>query len=136
MAEDFFAQVGKICEKDPRYRADAYEFMMHALFFTQKQLKREGHVSAQELLNGIKKFALEQFGPLSHAVLEYWGINSTDDFGHIVFNMVENGLLKKTEDDNIEDFKGVYDLKKEFEIGYRRHLEKQIKEGRLNREVA
>jgi uncharacterized repeat protein (TIGR04138 family) len=104
---------------------------MQALFFTQKLLNRKGHISAQELLNGIKEFALEQFGPMSHAVLEHWGIKSTDDLGNIVFNMVQNGLLKKTEDDDLEDFKGVYDLKQEFDRGYRHNLEKQIKEKKL-----
>lgn len=127
MADNFFSQVEKIYEKDPRYKPDSYEFVMQALFFTQKQLKRHGHISGQELLSGIKDFSIEQFGPLAHTVLEHWGIKSTDDFGHIVFNMVENGFLKKTDDDNLEDFKGVYDLKTEFETGYRRHLERQIK---------
>jgi len=131
MAESFFGKVEKIYEKDPRYKPDAYEFVMQALFFTQKHLKREGHVSAEELLNGIKEFTLEQFGPMAHTVLEHWGIKNTDDFGNIVFNMVENGLLKKTDEDNIEDFKKAYDLKKEFEVGYRRRLEKLIKDQKL-----
>jgi len=131
MAEDFFKQVEKICEKDPRYKPDAYEFVMQALFFTQKKLKREGHVNGPELLSGIKDFTIEQFGPMAHIVLDHWGIKSTDDFGNIVFNMVENGLLKKTADDNLEDFKRVYDLKAEIETGYRRHLEKQIKNQKL-----
>lgn len=128
MAENFFSQLEKIFAKDSRYKPDAYEFIMQALFFTQKRLKRQGHVTAQELLDGIKEFSLEQFGPMAHTVLEHWGIQNTDDFGNIVFNMVENGLLKKTDDDNLEDFKGAYDLRQEFDSGYRRHLEKQIKE--------
>ena len=128
MSNTFSDQVEKIHRQDPRYKAESYEFVMQALFFTQKQLNRKGHVSAQELLDGIKEFALEQFGPMSHTVLEHWGIKSTDDLGNIVFNMVQNGLLRKTEDDNLEDFKGVYDLKREFDRGYRRNLEKQIKE--------
>ena len=128
MLAKFYKKVEEIVEQKPRYKSDAYEFVMQALFFTQRQLKRQGHITARELLKGIKEFALDQFGPLSHTVLEHWGINSTDDFGNIVFNMVENGLLKKTQDDNLEDFKGVYDLKQEFDRGYRRHLERQIKE--------
>ena len=127
MSDTFLDQVEKIYQQDSRYKPESYEFVMQALFFTQKQLNRKGHVSAQELLDGIKEFALEQFGPMSHTVLEHWGIKSTDDLGNIVFNMVQNGLLRKTEDDNLEDFKEVYDLKQEFDRGYRRNLEKQIK---------
>ena len=127
MSDTFLDQVERIYQQDSRYKPESYEFVMQALFFTQKQLNRKGHVSAQELLDGIKEFALEQFGPMSHTVLEHWGIKSTDDLGNIVFNMVQNGLLRKTEDDNLEDFKGVYDLKREFDRGYRRNLEKQIK---------
>ena len=128
MAKDFYNHVERIFEKDPRYHPDAYEFVMHALFYTQKKLKRRGHISAEELLNGIKDFTLEQFGPMAHTVLEHWGITSTDDLGNIVFNMVENGLLRKTEDDDIQDFRGVYDLKQVFEASYRTHLKRQIKE--------
>lgn len=127
MSEDFYIKVNRIYAKDSRYLPDAYEFVMQALFFTQKKLKRQGHISASELLDGIKEFAIDQFGPLSHTVLEHWGITSTDDFGNIVFNMVENGLLKKTDDDKLEDFKGAYDLKEEFVRGYRRYLEKQVR---------
>lgn len=128
MSDTFLDQVEKIYQQDSRYKPESYEFVMQALFFTQKQLNRKGHVSAPELLDGIKEFALEQFGPMSHTVLEHWGIKSTDDLGNMVFNMVQNGLLRKTEDDNLEDFKGAYDLKQEFDRGYRRNLEKQIKE--------
>ncbi|MFZ5800926.1 MAG: Minf_1886 family protein [Candidatus Omnitrophota bacterium] len=131
MSEDFYLRVNRICAQDARYPSDAYEFVMQALFFTQKRLKRPGHISAQELLDGVKEYAIDQFGPMSHAVLEHWGITATEDLGNIVFNMVENGLLKKTEDDKLEDFKGAYDLKQEFVQGYRRYLEKQIEGNNL-----
>ncbi|HPB68516.1 MAG TPA: hypothetical protein PLT76_09545 [Candidatus Omnitrophota bacterium] len=116
----------EICERDPRYKDDAYEFILEALSFTQKRLRRSRHVSGKELLEGIKDLLLEKFGPLTLTVLQYWGINSTEDFGHIVFNMVEKKILSKTEEDNIESFRDVYDFEVVFKERYRDRLAKQI----------
>jgi len=54
--EDFYHKVKEIIGKDPRYRPDAYEFLMQALLLTQGKLKRNGHISAGELLVGIREF--------------------------------------------------------------------------------
>ncbi len=132
MNTEFYEKVENICQKDPRYKADAYEFLMEALFFTQKTLKKSYHVSGKELLEGIRKLVPERFGPMSLTVLEHWGLHKTDDFGEIVFNLVEAGLLKKTEEDKISDFKDVYDFKEVFVEGYKLYLERQIKKGDLS----
>jgi uncharacterized repeat protein (TIGR04138 family) len=83
--------------------------------FTQEKLKRSDHVSGRELLEGIREFGLEQYGPMTLTVFQHWGIRTTEDFGEIVFNLVENGLLKKTEEDSRADFKNVYDFKEVFD---------------------
>jgi uncharacterized repeat protein (TIGR04138 family) len=114
--EDFHKKVVKIVEKDSRYKADAYEFVMHALWFTQDKLKRKGHVTGRELLEGVKEFGLAQYGPMAVTVLEHWGVTTTQDFGEIVFNLVENNILKTTEGDSIDDFKDVYEIKKVFDV--------------------
>ena len=116
----------EICESDPRYKDDAYEFVLEALSFTQKKLQRSRHVTGKELLDGIKDLLIEKFGPLTLTVLQHWGVNATEDFGHIVFNMVEKKILSKTEEDNIESFRNVYDFEVEFKKGYRDRLAKQI----------
>lgn len=134
MNNEFYEKVEKICQKDPRYKADAYEFLLEALFFTQKALKKPYHVSGKELLEGIRQLALERFGPMALTVLEHWGIKKTDDFGEIVFNMVNSALLKKTEEDNLSDFKDVYDFKQVFVEQYKLHLEQRIKKGDLEKE--
>ena len=120
---DFYKGIKGIVEKDGRYKPDVYEFVMHALHFTQERLKRRGHVAGKELLEGIKEFGLAQYGPMAVAVFEHWGVRTTDDFGEIVFNMVENGIMSKTEGDSREDFKGVYDFKKAFDVTDRIQLE-------------
>lgn len=115
MNTDFYKKVEELARKDSRYQPDAYEFVMQALWFTQEKLKRSDHVSGRELLGGIREFGLEQYGPMTLTVFQHWGIRTTEDFGEIVFNLVENGLLKKTEEDSRADFKNVYDFKEAFD---------------------
>src|SRR5215472_4751514 len=108
-----------ILAKDTRYHRDAYLFVRDALDFTQKvtiRERREGrlHVTGQELLAGIRDFALAQFGPMAMTVLAEWGVTRCEDFGEIVFNMVENSLLSKTDSDRREDFQNGYDFDDAF----------------------
>ncbi len=84
-----------IQEKDPRYQREAYHFVREALDHTQVTLRKTGqdpirHVSGQQLLLGIRDFALSRFGPMTMMVLEEWGIRCCRDFGEVVFNMVES----------------------------------------------
>ena len=66
------------------------------------------------MLEGIKEFALDEFGPLAFTVFSEWGIHTTEDFGEIVFNLVDAGRLGKTESDSRDDFKQVYDFNDVF----------------------
>ncbi|MEW6097163.1 MAG: Minf_1886 family protein [bacterium] len=107
--------VEEIVEEDSRYKEESYSFVMAALGFTQKKLNRKGHVTGRELLEGIREMALELYGPMACTVFEHWGIYKTEDFGHIVFNMVNVGLMGKTDKDSLDDFKDVYDFKESFD---------------------
>lgn len=115
---DFYEKAEKIVEKDPRYKVAAYAFVMLALNYTLSKLDKPRHVTGRELLEGIKEFGLVQYGPMTRTVFVYWGIRSTLDFGEIVFNLVKDKLLGKTEEDKLEDFDGVYDFEEEFEKKY------------------
>ncbi len=112
---DLFEVIDQITAKDARYKPEAYSFVMTALNYTLKKFKKPRHITGRELLEGIRAYAIEQFGPLTRTVFEYWGITSTEDFGHIVFNLVEAKLLSKTEEDSIDDFKNAYDFKDAFD---------------------
>jgi uncharacterized repeat protein (TIGR04138 family) len=112
---NFDEAVEQILAKDSRYTRDAYLFVREALDYTQKLVGKETrgqirHVSGQELLNGIRRFALNQFGPMAVTVFEEWGVHNCLDFGEIVFNMVESSLLAKTEKDTRDDFQNGYDF--------------------------
>jgi len=108
-----------ILAKDRRYHREAYFFLREALDHTQKSIVKENrgqvrHVSGQELLSGVREYALTQFGPMTVTVFNEWGVRNCLDFGEIVFNMVEIGLLAKTEKDTREDFRDGYDFDDAF----------------------
>ena len=116
---NFDEALDQILATDSRFHRDAYLFMREALDFTQKSVGRENqgkvrHVTGQELLNGLRQYALQQFGPMTVTVFEEWGITSCQDFGEIVFNMVEIGLLAKTDKDTRADFREGYDFTEAF----------------------
>jgi uncharacterized repeat protein (TIGR04138 family) len=118
-AVNFEEILDKIVAADPRYLRDGYFFLREALDHTQKMVGKSKkdeirHVSGQELLSGIREYALSQFGPMTSTVLEEWGIRSCEDFGEMVFNMVANNLLAKTENDSRADFKDGYSFDDAF----------------------
>ncbi len=120
---NFDLKLEQILAKDRRYSREAYVFVREALDFTQKLILRENqgtfrHVSGQELLEGIRQFALQQFGPMAAMVLEEWGVRRCSDFGEMVFNMVEVALLAKTEKDSRDDFQNGYDFTEAFQKPY------------------
>lgn len=116
---NFDEALDQILATDSRFHRDAYLFMREALDFTQKNVGRENagkvrHVTGQELLNGLRQYSLQQFGPMTITVFEEWGVNNCKDFGEIVFNMVEIGLLAKTDKDTRDDFQNGYDFTDAF----------------------
>lgn len=116
--EELISVLIKICQKDPRYKIDAYSFVLAALNYTMERLRRKGHVSGLELTESIREYAIEEYGRMARTVFEHWGIMNTEDFGNIVFNMVDAGVLGKQESDSIDDFKNVFDFKQAFEDEY------------------
>ena len=126
MNHEFYNIVDTICNQDSRYKPGAYEFVMEALAYSQRKFKRQKHVPGPELLEGIKELLLIQFGPLTLTVLDYWGIKKTDDFGNVVFNLVNEQILSKDKNDQIDSFRNGYDFEEVFRRGYRKILEKRI----------
>ncbi len=122
---NFDEVVDKIVAKNPRYHRDAYHFVRESLDHTQNSVHKVAranqktisrHVSGQQLLDGIREYALQQFGPMVLTVFEEWGVHRGEDFGEIVFNLVDNGngLFGKTEQDSQDDFKGGYNFEEAF----------------------
>jgi uncharacterized repeat protein (TIGR04138 family) len=119
----FAEAVERILTEDPRYHRDVYAFMRDALDFTVKLQKKnkEGvsrHVTPQQLLDGVRLFALKEFGPMVPTVFGYWEVKSCADLGHIVFNMISKEILGKNETDTQEQFSGGYDFHEAFVAPY------------------
>lgn len=125
----------ELLKKDSRYSFDAYVFVFESLNHAQNVMGMgeeiiaeeteevedqapERHVTGQQLCEAIRQFALEQFGYMAKDVLASWGIHETGDFGEIVFNLIEIGQMRKTPEDNREDFNKVY----EFETAFRQEF--------------
>jgi len=104
----------QILKKDPRYPVEAYAFVLEALFYSRKKLNIRGHVTGQQLLEGIRDLARERYGMMAKMVFAHWGITKTIDFGNIVFNMVKEKMLGKTAEDSIEDFEDIYNFDEVF----------------------
>jgi len=107
---------------DPRYARDAYVFVSEALGYKVQRSGRAGHVSGRELCDGLAELALSQFGRLARSVLVSWGVRSSEDIGEIVFNLVDVGLLRKTDEDRREDFVDALDFDEAFDRGFELHL--------------
>jgi uncharacterized repeat protein (TIGR04138 family) len=108
------------------YPRDAYIFVQDGLGYTvnkihggRKKAPGSRHVSGQDLCNGLREFALHRWGLMAGAVLDRWNVRRTLDFGKIVFALVDKGLMQKTDEDELDDFRDVYDFKSAFEAGYR-----------------
>jgi len=113
----------RVLKQDERYGLAAYLFVYEALAHTQKLLGKDDkdlpseqrHVTGRELLEGIRDLAAEQFGPLAPTVFRNWGLRASSDFGDLVFNLVNHGLLGKTDQDNRGDFDGGFDMDAVFD---------------------
>ncbi|HZZ43025.1 MAG TPA: Minf_1886 family protein [Tepidisphaeraceae bacterium] len=108
------------------YPPEAFDFVQQGLTYTVQKLhgdekdpEASRHVSGQQLCEGLREYALMQWGFLASVVLKRWNIQSTIDFGRIVFALVDNGFMQKTERDTIEDFRNVFSFDGAFESGYR-----------------
>lgn len=118
---EFSEVIDRICAENGRFHPHAYVFVRQGLDYTVTSLKERGelktrqHISGQRLLEGIRAYALEQYGPMTKAVLDHWHVENCRDFGTIVFQLVDYGVLGKTDEDSIQDFESGYDFYDAFE---------------------
>jgi len=111
------AALAEIRRRDGKFNERAYVFVLAALEFAQTRLPARRNLSGVELAWACRDFALEQFGMLASAVLTHWGIRTTDDFGQIVFMLIDVGLLARQPTDRLEAFERVYEFAEVFKAG-------------------
>lgn len=121
----FQEAVDKIRAEDSRYEADAYGFLRDALEGALKRRKRDrkdaadAHISIADLLDAFRVKALNDFGPMTLMVLDYWGVRSSEDIGQLVFNLVQAGFFGWSEQDSPEHFRGALDFDAAFAAPFR-----------------
>jgi len=108
----------RLLSRNPRFHPKAYIFVLDALHSVIARLNQPRHISGRELAEGVRRLALERFGPMARTVLEHWGIHATGDLGDVVFALVEAGVLIKEPEDRLEDFVGIFDFEEAFERNY------------------
>ena len=104
------------------YPIEAFAFVREGLSYTVERVhhqpssleKADHHVSGQQLCFGLRDLAIEKFGLLAPLVLSHWKISRTDDFGRIVFAMIDAGLMSRTDEDSADDFRAVYEFEEAF----------------------
>ena len=126
----------ELIREDPRYTYEAYEFVCEAVTHTQERLGRaaeepdaDHHVSGGELLRGACELAVAQFGMMAPVVFKMWGIRATDDFGELVFKLIQATRLSKSDRDELEDFHEVFDLEKALTEGFELSLGERPRRG-------
>lgn len=122
LKRDFAEALESIRSQDPRFARDAYFFLRDGLDFTIKLRKKNkdssSHVTGPQLLDGLRQYALKEFGPMVPTVFAYWGVSRCEDFGEMVFNLIDAGIFGKTDQDSIDDFKGCYTFHDAFVAPY------------------
>ena len=110
------------------YPQEAFQFVRHGLTHTAAATHGEGergemadggperHVNGAQLCMGLRDYAIHQYGLLARPVLAHWGIRRTDDFGRIVFALIDAGIMRKSAEDCLEDFQGVFDFDEAFSV--------------------
>jgi uncharacterized repeat protein (TIGR04138 family) len=112
-AGDQIAKLAKEISVDKR----AFEFIHIALLHATNG--KQQHISAAKLINSTKVIGHYVFGFLAKTVFNQWGINTTDDWGRVVWALVESGIWGKQEGDKQSDFDGLWDfetLESEFKF--------------------
>ena len=108
------------------YPPDAFGFVREGLHLAATQVHGEEpemmnpalagkrHVSGAELCEALRELAIRRWGLMAKTVLSSWHVRSTLDFGKIVYAMIENQMMQKTDDDSLEDFRDIFDFAEAF----------------------
>jgi len=125
MSESIQIDWQEVGEKAGGFNPQAFAFVRDGLQHTVEQIHGPGdvidevdesrHVSGKELCLGLRDYAVTRWGMLAPTVLERWNVRTTEDFGRLVFAMIDVGVLRKTEQDTLEDFQGVFDFAEAFQ---------------------
>lgn len=122
-----FRQIGQAAGQFP---PEAVHFVFEGLQHTVRMIHGEAvasasvgvpdehsrHVTGQQLCLGLRDFAIRRYGMLARTVLSRWNVRRTEDFGRIVFALVEGQAMRKNDGDTFSDFENVFDFDEAFDV--------------------
>ncbi len=108
----------QILLREKRFHEQAYLFLLAGLEYCQGRLPERRHISGRELAEACRDLARERYGVMAQPVLAHWGIRASEDFGDVVFTLVDLGFLVTAPGDTREDFANVFDFAEAFGHGY------------------
>ncbi|MCK4602118.1 MAG: hypothetical protein KAU28_06610 [Phycisphaerae bacterium] len=124
MPEEPKESMEEVIRKDGRYPPAAYAFLNEGLGMAVKETygnepapSGQRHVTGRQMCMALRKRAIEKWGMLARTVLKRWNIRATIDFGNMVYLLINQGFMRKTEEDSIEDFRDVYSFSETFDVG-------------------
>jgi uncharacterized repeat protein (TIGR04138 family) len=115
------------------FHPQAYLFINDALTVAQEAFGREkrddaeSHILPRQLLDGVRLLGQRRYGLMAPTVLRHWGIQSTTDVGRIVFEMIELGQMRKSDQDQFSDFIDVFSFEEAFDHQYLINVSKAFK---------
>lgn len=104
MNQQFYEKIADCIAKHPNYAPEAYELVADAVTYTVKKLEKQRHVSALELLQGIREYAKMKYGAVYETVLKRWGLHTALHVGEVVYLLIGAELLAASAEDSPEDF--------------------------------
>ncbi|MBN1553606.1 MAG: hypothetical protein JXA11_02590 [Phycisphaerae bacterium] len=122
--------IEEVIVEDGRYRVEGFGFLHEGLSRAVKDVYEEPegpghHVTGQQLCQSLRDLALERYGLMAPAVLRSWGVRESIDFGNMVYLLIEHGMMRKTEEDSVEDFRDVFNLERDFDASDSIRLKKE-----------
>jgi uncharacterized repeat protein (TIGR04138 family) len=114
-----------ILREDLRFAGEAYELVVDALRVAAKGRRKSAsgariaRLDAAGLLDAVRSFALEEYGPMTLTLLQSWNVRNCRDIGEVVFNLARRGVVALEPGDRRESFQEGFD----FEEAFRRPFE-------------
>lgn len=113
---DLMHSIRNLAERRGVFRPEAYFFVLEAMENAMAAMDERGHISGEDLLDWIRDLGCERYGVMAGEVFNAWGVQATIDFGRIVFHLVDDGLLRKREEDSLADFIDKFDFQDAFAL--------------------
>ena len=69
--EQVLEKIHELIQKNPKYKFEAYSFILAALHFTMSVIQPPRHITGKEFCDGVRRYAIDQFGPIAHTVFKH-----------------------------------------------------------------